>query len=314
MVSFAQTELWRALAAELQPRGFTARPAQKLFVRPLSSGVWHVVGLRTGRRSTPPEFAVFFTVWVPEFEGLVFDPGAEQGRSLKQFEGLMELSAVAPLKNTGWWTADLTETGEREVLQRQLQQIALRYLETFPDATTLLAALCARHSEGAARHAAIEHLRHRCTGALVSPVGFSENVMLALASELAAHGFQRASDRLWRLRSGVIDIVCVEPLADHRFVALYAAVWHVSLGSGIDGPIPDGVTLATSRQASAGGFDADPVDSLWFTCEPAPSLKPLAAGPLGAPVRLMLDYFGSIVTCDDVRSQVPPMYRSHFDV
>lgn len=306
----ASSELWRALTSILEPHGFSARPGRRFFVRRQLTGVWHVVGLRTGRPSKLPEYAVYFGVWVPEIDGLRYDAAADQGRSLKHMGRTFELSPIAPLKNTFWWSADLADATERESLRRQLIQIALPFFDTFEQPAALLAAM---HSwEESLGPDVVDSLRRRCSAEAGPPVTLSDGFTQKLASEMAVHGFQRAADRLWRLRGGVIDIVVVEPLADHRFVSLYVAVWHASLTSGIDGSIPDGVTMATAQQVGANGVNGGPVDGLFFTAKSASTSTPADEISLKRPIQAMLEHFASVNSREDVLAALPVEYRSHF--
>lgn len=280
-----------------------------MFVRAASGGVWHVVGLRTGRTASAAEPAIHFGVWVPELEGLRYQAGTHQGRAIKHLGRSFELSPVAPLKNTYWWPSDLAQSGLRDSLRRQLAGIVLPFFDSFERVEAVLAAMLAW--EDGASQRSVELLRERCAVDAAAPSVRSEHLTAQLASEMSAEGFTRAGDRLWRTRDGVIDIVIVEPLADHRFVAVYAVVWHESLRAGIDGPIPHGITAVTARQVGPGGA-VDPVDCLLRTGDPQqePVTSPLPGH--AATIRALLAHFASVRTAADVLATVPAEYRSHF--
>ena len=304
--------LWRALAEALEPAGFQAHVSRRLFVRARAACICDVVGLRTGRTATG-EFAVFFSVWVPEVDQLVPDPAANPAGQIKSFVGMCELSPVAPLKNTGWWPAEGLDAAQRLSLTRQLQELALPYFDTLVRPADVLQMLKGRLDEASQQTA--DRLQARPVVDEPSPYqasAWAKRVVAALLTAgLGDAGFQAAGTLLWRLRQGVIDLVVPELLADARYVAVHLAVWHQSLTEGIDGDIPQGVTLVTARPVGRHGLDGEPLDALWSTQD---------RGAIGASLANMghhvaaqaTPFFGGVRTRADVLHRIPAAYRSHF--
>lgn len=186
-----------------------------------------------------------------------------------------ELSPVAPLSNTWWWPSPL-DAADAESLTAQLRHIVLPYFTAMPPAPAL------------AEQAVVSALLP----------------LAALDPPFVAAGLVH-----WRRRGAVIDLVVPELLADACFVRVWFAVWHEALASGLSGEPPAGVTLAAAHSFGHDGLDGDPLLALHLTRgrdgEPALDGAHIAAGAAA--------WFAGLTSADDVRAQIRPEYRRHFD-
>lgn len=242
--------------AILLPHGFERPRRGQRWVR-RAGGLDHVVGLRRSRSGNGT------AVW---FEAA--RDGAPLGTAL-------ELSPVAPLRNTWWWPSPL-EIGDAEALRNQFQQIVLPYFAALP----------------LDREAVEEEI-----AAMLAP-------LTALAPAFVHDGQVH-----WRRRDGVIDLVVTELLADGCFVQIWFAVWHESLANGLSGEPPAGVTMAASHLVGRDGLDGAPLQAIHRTRGTDPDYR-LDGAALS---RAAADWFARIHTVDDVRAQIRPEYRQHFE-
>lgn len=199
--------------------------------------------------------------------------GAE--RAGNALGAMHELSPVAPLSNTWWWPSPL-DAADAESLAAQLRHIVLPYFTAMPPAPAQ------------AEQAVVSALRP----------------LAALDPPFAAEGLVH-----WRRRGAVIDLVVPELLADACFVRVWFAVWHDTLTGGLSGEPPAGVTLAASHPFGRDGLDGDPLLALYLTRDgagaPALDGAQIAAGATA--------WFAGLMSADDVRAQIRPEYRRHFD-
>lgn len=289
-VPVAKTPLWQRIAASLEPAGFEARAAKRRFVR-RRGGLYDVVELGPDR-DDPNQYKVLFACWSPQDDELAVDPSADQSAAIDGFAHLHQTSLVAPLKNSWWWNIDpqaAPDGPEGESLTLQLERLALPYFDSIPDE---------------AAWQAVKADQER----LWQP---SEAVVATLAAGAAGRaGFVRSDALLWRRREGVIDLLAVEALADGRFASVNAAVWHESLVSGIQGELPQGVTLATSRQVCADGVDGDPLQGLWFVHgEDVGSAALQALEASVSPVALA--WFDTVRSREEVIKAIPEAFRRY---
>ena len=301
--------LWQAIQTRLAGEGFEPLPARRLFVRRRPGALYDVVGLRMARGQLP-EAVVYFAVWAPEMDDVAADPTKDQRRSIKTFASMPELSPVAPLKNSYWWPLALTDAAERSSLQRQLGELALPYFDSVATPADLLGLLQA-HDDSAAQAAAARLSGRAGAAAEPGPAIVDRVATALLAAGLAAAGFARNGELLWRQRGERIDILVIDSAADGRFVELSAVVWHQSIAEGIDGEVPQGVTLATARALGGRGADtSDPLDTLWFAGASPHARAGLAELPTLVPQALA--HFDRVVSRADVLAALPEAYRPYF--
>lgn len=305
-----RSPLWQCLQGELAGPGFEPWPARRLFVRQRPGALYDVVGLRPAR-AAPTEAVVFFTVWSPDVEGVAAEPDKDQRRAIKSFAFALELSPVAPLKNSYWWPLEMSDDEQLHSLRRQLGALALPYFDSIGTPGDLVDVLDGR-ADPACQMAATRCRARARTGPRASgpsPIDVAAEGLLAAG--LQASGFTRADEFLWRSRGELIDIVVIDTAADGRFVEVSLVVWHTSITEGIDGPLPQGITLATAVHVSAGGVGADPIDALWFIGSSAHARAGLAHMP-AAVVPRSLAHFEGRQTRADVLASLPEVYRPHF--
>jgi hypothetical protein len=243
----------------LLPAGFRRPPRSATYARE-AGGVRQVVGLRKSR-SGGKQCAVYFS------------SEAAPAAPAETFE----LSPVAPLKNTYWWPAELSDE-EASALRRQIEGVALAYFR----------ADAAHFDEETAQTSA-----HAALGALTA----------------AKPPFVRVGDSYWRRRGGLFDVVDVEFLARSRFAFIYVCVWHETLESGAVPQGPDEISRVTSRTVGRGAIDAEPNTTLFFL---GPGDELAAAVEQAEIVATCLAFFQTIVSSDDVLGQIRPEYRQFF--
>lgn len=301
--------LWQSVQLQLVGEGFVPLFAKRLFVRRRADALYDVVGLRLARGHLP-EAVVFFATWVPEMDAVIADPAKDQSRSIKTFVSMPELSPAAPLKNSYWWPLALTDATERSNLQRQLVELALPYFDSLASPADVLALLHARDEDRSQQVAA--RLGER-VGVVTDrgPGAVDRAASGLLAGGLAAAGFERSAEMLWRQRGERLDMLVLDTAADARFVESSAVVWHRSIVEGIDGEVPHGVTLATARPLGPEGVDSDPIDTLWFDGTSAHARHRLA-DMATVVVPAALAYFDRVITRADVLAALPEAYRPYF--
>lgn len=243
----------------LLPAGFCRPPRGSIYTRE-EGHLRQMVGIRKSR-SGDRRCAVYFA----------------SSSSPSDTPDAFELSPVAPLKNTYWWPAELSDQ-EAASLRQQIETLAMAYFRA--DAV----------------HFDEETAQTRLHSALC-----------ALTS--ADPPFVRAGGTYWRRRGGVIDLVDIEFLAHNRFAFVYVCVWHDALEPGTAPTAPEEITRVASRTVGRGAIDAEPNTS-WFHL--GPELEPAEAVELAEIVPTCLAYFQAIVSKADVLEQIRPEYRHHF--
>lgn len=247
------------LDALLLPARFSRPPRGATYSRE-AGGVRQVVGLRKSR-SGGKQYAVFFSS-----ETTAAAPAET-----------FELSPVAPLKNTYWWPAELSDE-EASALRRQIDGVALAYF--------------------------------RADSASFSEETAQARADAVLGALTAAHPpFARVGDSYWRRRGGVFDVVEIEFLAHSRFAFIYVCVWHEALESGAEPQGPDEITRVASRTVGRGAIDAEPNTTLFFL---GPGGETAAGLEQAQIVATCLAFFETVVSRDDVLGQIRPEYRQFF--
>jgi len=186
-----------------------------------------------------------------------------------------ELSPVAPFKNTYWWPR-LLSPDETASLAVQIETVVLPFFVATP----------------------------------LEPGEAEKRIAVSLdALQSAEPPFTRTGLTWWRTRGPIIDLVEAEPLAEGRFANVYVAVWHADLAAGLEGPLPEGVTRVASCTVGVGGIDAEPNATLFYLGPTGTAATPLGAADLPA---VILPYFATIRSVEDVRNAIRPEYRSYY--
>ena len=248
-----------ALQAALEPLGFKRNRSGTRFTRTIEASL-QTLGLRKSRTGDR-ESAIYCSM----------------GPSEDEVEIAIELSPVAPMKNTYWWPAMPSDIELRQ-LHEQLERVVVPFFSAVP-------ALFDEQLARTKAHSQLERFLN-CE----SP-------------------FARKDDSYWRRRGPLIDIVDVEFLAQARFAFVYVASWHESIADGIDGEPPEGVTRTASTTLGVGGADAIPNTTLYFLGPEGQAGNRIGDTDL---VGVALAYFASIQIADDVFERIRPEYRRFF--
>ncbi|KAB2839253.1 MAG: hypothetical protein F9K47_16320 [Burkholderiales bacterium] len=304
----------------LQPCEFVQQPKGRMFVR-LKGGICQVVGLRTSRTKIT-ESAVYFGIWIPEFEQRVARITAST-KFESQVRSLLfshELSPVAPMRNTYWWPTDLGEE-HSPLLEAQVRRLVLPYFDTFSDPGAIQSVLdMTNEAQDAPILSRIERRITHAEDDNIKTMSFSSTFArdrVAQALEFLKRldlPFTHSDGMFWRERQGVIDLLVPNcNMAEGRFLQIHAAVWHQSLMDEGTSHVPGGVSLVASREVCTDGLDRDPMQGLWFLGEssyPALSIDGLEQ----AVRRHALTWFSSIAGRNDVVASIRPEYQSHFSL
>lgn len=255
----APSRLVQQLTEQLGCAGFWNFPHMRYFVRSRQE-VRDVVGWRRNPENAQ-QYALYFGVWVPEFED-AWSPGraVDESTDIRNL-GLMHDLAFSELQRPAFWwhETSMALSQQTHLLQERIAGLALPYFDTFASVGDVAEMVFydQRYHNSPLEQRLINN-----------PYAAFFNYEIELACEQvdsalkplrrAVPAFTYSGGYYWRRRGEVFDVIVPRYMADWRFVEIRVMVWHPALDGMDEVPqqLPEHFSQVAWRSFTENGEDA----------------------------------------------------------